>query len=147
MARLTNKQEAFVQALIGGKSQREAYKSAGYKLGGMSDEAIDVEACKLHKNPKVSLRYGELLAMTREVAANQAVATAVEVLEELTVIGMGRKEFETYDMYGNEHKQKPALPSRLKALELLGKHHTLFSEKVELTQTEGEGWFKDETET
>ena len=56
---LTTKQEIFVQRLIEGYSQREAYKFA-YNCEKMKDTTIDVEASKLLANPKVSLRYEEL---------------------------------------------------------------------------------------
>lgn len=56
---LTTKQEIFVQRLIEGYSQREAYKFA-YNCGKMKDSTIDVEASKLLSNPKVSIRYEEL---------------------------------------------------------------------------------------
>lgn len=57
---LTIKQEIFVQRLIEGYSQREAYKFA-YNCEKMKDESIDIEASKLFNNPKISLRYQELL--------------------------------------------------------------------------------------
>lgn len=57
---LTPKQEIFVQRLIEGNSQREAYKFA-YSCGKMSDKSIDEEASKLFKSPKISTRYQELL--------------------------------------------------------------------------------------
>ena len=56
---LTTKQEIFVQRLIEGYSQREAYKFA-YNCEKMKDTTIDVEASKLLANPKVSIRYEEL---------------------------------------------------------------------------------------
>ena len=56
---LTTKQEIFVQRLIEGNSQREAYKFA-YNCEKMKDTTIDVEASKLLSNPKVSIRYEEL---------------------------------------------------------------------------------------
>ena len=56
---LTIKQEIFVQRLIEGYSQREAYKFA-YNCEKMKDTTIDVEASKLLSNPKVSIRYEEL---------------------------------------------------------------------------------------
>lgn len=60
MSKLTTKQELFVQQLIAGQSQRQAYKEA-YNAEKMTDVAIDVQASKLLKNPKVALRYRELL--------------------------------------------------------------------------------------
>lgn len=64
---LTTKQEIFVQRLIEGYSQREAYKFA-YNCEKMKDSTIDVEASKLLANPKVSLRYQELLDEYKEKA-------------------------------------------------------------------------------
>ena len=64
---LTIKQEIFVQRLIEGYSQREAYKFA-YNCEKMKDESIDIEASKLFNNPKISLRYQELLDEYKEKA-------------------------------------------------------------------------------
>ena len=60
MDKLTPKQEIFVQGIISGLSQRQAYRQA-YKADKMSDETVDVRASKLLKEYKVSIRYRELL--------------------------------------------------------------------------------------
>ena len=67
MSDLTPKQEMFVQALIAGKSQREAYKEA-YNAANMKDETIDVRACELLKKSKVKVRYEELLEEHKQKA-------------------------------------------------------------------------------
>ena len=64
---LTTKQEIFVQRLIEGYSQREAYKFA-YACGKMSDKSIDEEASKLFRSPKISTRYQELLEEHKQKA-------------------------------------------------------------------------------
>lgn len=61
MSKLTQKQEKFVQALISGKSQREAYKEA-YNAVNMKDATVDSNACRLLNNSKVAARYNELRA-------------------------------------------------------------------------------------
>ena len=61
MSKLTQKQEKFVQALISGKSQREAYKEA-YNAANMKDSTVDKRACELLKNGKVAGRYEALEA-------------------------------------------------------------------------------------
>ena len=61
MSKLTQKQEKFVQALISGKSQREAYKEA-YNAANMKDTTVDKRACELLKNGKVAGRYEALKA-------------------------------------------------------------------------------------
>ncbi|WP_330163172.1 terminase small subunit [Streptococcus pneumoniae] len=56
MDRLTPKQELFVQGIISGLSQRQAYRKA-YKAEKMSDETVDSKASELLKNGKVTVRY------------------------------------------------------------------------------------------
>lgn len=83
--RLTQKQEKFVQELIKGKSQREAYKSA-YNAKKMSDNAIDVEASKLLKNPKVALRHEQLRSRVIKRTEEKAIITAEEIIKEIASI-------------------------------------------------------------
>lgn len=78
MGKLTAKQETFVQNVVSGMSQRKAYISAGYSTANKTDNYLDVEASKLFNNPKVCLRYNELMAehkqkalWTREKAVNE----------------------------------------------------------------------------
>ena len=56
---LTTKQEIFVQRLIEGYSQREAYKFA-YNCEKMKDTTIDNNAYKLMQNNEILTRYEEL---------------------------------------------------------------------------------------
>lgn len=60
MSKLTTKQELFVQNLVAGQSQRQAYRQA-YKAEKMSDAAVDVKASRILKEAKIRLRYRELL--------------------------------------------------------------------------------------
>jgi phage terminase small subunit len=76
---LTAKQEVFVQNLVTGMSQADAYRSA-YNTKKMSDNAIYREASLLMDNPKVSQRYRELVDQTAKVS----IMTAQERLEWLT---------------------------------------------------------------
>ena len=57
---LTPKQERFIQNIVSGMSQRQAYKEA-YNAENMKDETIDNEAYKLFKSPDISTRYKELM--------------------------------------------------------------------------------------
>ena len=77
MSTLTTKQENFVQGLVAGLSQRDAYKQA-YKTDRMKDSTINVKASELAKDGKVTVRYRELLKeysnmnlWTREAAFNE----------------------------------------------------------------------------
>lgn len=60
MSKLTAKQEKFVQGLITGLSQRQAYKQA-YKSERMKDETIDNKASKLFKQHEIRARYDEII--------------------------------------------------------------------------------------
>ena len=64
---LTTKQEMFIQKLIEGCSQREAYKFA-YNCENMKNESIDVKASNLFKEDKIRLRYEELKNELKEKA-------------------------------------------------------------------------------
>lgn len=69
---LTVKQEKFVQNILNGMTQRQAYKDA-YNAGNMKDETIDSEACMLLKDRKVAERYQELLKEMEKVAVMSAL--------------------------------------------------------------------------
>ena len=56
---LTAKQEIFVQRLIEGYSQREAYKFA-YEASNMKNETIDKRASELFSKGEIKGRYEEL---------------------------------------------------------------------------------------
>ncbi|NCB65115.1 MAG: hypothetical protein EOM48_02955 [Bacilli bacterium] len=64
---LTAKQEKYVQGLVAGLSQRQAYKEA-YNTGSMKDETIDNKASKLFKENEVRARYNELIKQHNEKA-------------------------------------------------------------------------------
>ena len=57
---LTTKQEIFVQRLIEGDSQTDAYRFA-YNCENMKDSTITNNAYKLMQNNEISTRYEELL--------------------------------------------------------------------------------------
>ena len=82
---LTQKQEKFVQELLKGKSQREAYKAA-YDAKNMSNAAIDVNACKLLKSTKVALRFKELREKVIKRTEEKAIITAEEIVREIASI-------------------------------------------------------------
>ena len=78
---LTAKQEAFVQKIIEGYSQADAYRSA-YNTKRMSDNSIYVNASKLMADAKVAQRVQEL----REQLAKPSIKTAQERMEWLSKI-------------------------------------------------------------
>ena len=75
---LTDKQEKFAQAIAKGFNQSDAYREA-YSVENMSDDAINVEACRVMNNPKVSLRVKEL----KERALKRFDITVDDLIAEL----------------------------------------------------------------
>lgn len=88
MANLTAKQEKYVQGLISGLSQREAYKRA-YDTTNWKDESIDQKASVLLKNVKVRSRYEQLMDEHKD----KALWTREKAVEELLfILDFSKKE-------------------------------------------------------
>ena len=142
MQMLNAKQEKFVQNLIKGMSQREAYKdayNAKYK-----DEAIDSKASALFNLDKVQVRYRELL----DKVADKAIMSAKQRMKWLSdvVNEKVQEKIVTHhlDIEGNEHtitREYPAeLSTKIKAIDTLnkmtGEYKTILSGNVGLTYEE-----------
>jgi phage terminase, small subunit len=67
VSKLTTKQEIFVQQLVAGQSQRQAYRQA-YNAEKMTDKTVDEKASKLFKDGKVRARYRALLKQFSNMA-------------------------------------------------------------------------------
>ena len=109
---LTAKQENFVELLTQGRCQTSAYRSA-YDTQNMSDKTVWEEASRLRRHPKVSTRILELDKEKEERRRLQAFSREERVLNELERIAFG----------------DGPVASKLKAMELLGKHIGLFTPK------------------
>ena len=108
---LTQKQEAFVQGILEGMSQADAYRSA-YPNQRMTDKTLWESASKLMKNPKVTARLKEL----RDELAKPTIMSAQERLEWLT--GLIKCEEETTS-------------DKLKAADIMNKMQGEYVQKVE----------------
>ena len=84
---LTTKQELFIQGLIKGYSQREAYKLA-YEADNMKNETIDSKASILFKTEKIRARYEELKNELKE----KAFYTVEKANDDLNWIKLKAKE-------------------------------------------------------
>lgn len=123
---LTAKQEKFIQGIITGMSQREAYKAA-YDVKSMSDNAIDREACLLLKNPKVAQRHKELT----DAIAKPSIMSAQERLEYLTRL-IKEEETERVLTIGGEFIERKAdFNAKLKAIDLMNKMQGEYVQKIE----------------
>ncbi len=123
---LTQKQRLFIEAFIGpaNGNAREAARAAGYSG---DDNALSQRAFELMRNPKVSELIG--------VRVEEAVMRANEVLSELSAIT--KADWQNFleirrDKDGETVSASLKLSDKIKALELLGKYHKLFSERLDL---------------
>ena len=129
---LTAKQEKFVQNLIKGMSQREAYKNS-YN-NNMTDKQIDEEACKLLKNPKVNQRYNELI----QKAEDEAIMSAIERKKWLTKVINGeiKEESKYYDDHEVVVYEKDAdISTKIKALDTLNKMDNAYQQNININGT------------
>jgi len=116
--RLTAKQEAFAKQVAGGAILSEAYREC-YSAEGMRDSTIWSEACKLAQNPKVTAR---VKAIQAEIEADRR--TRDQRLRE-HVLKRLMEEADRAETDG----------ARVRSLELLGKTVSMFSDRIEQTDT------------
>lgn len=117
---LNAKQEMFVQNLVKGMSQREAYKNA-YNAT-YDPKAIDSKACNLFNSDKIQARYRELM----EEVKDEAIMTAIERRKWLTNVING-KELEKVEITladGQKElvgSKEADLNTKMKAMDMLNK--------------------------
>ena len=107
---LTAKQEQFVQNIIQGMSQADAYRSA-YSADNMSDKTVWEAASRLMGNDKVVARLDEL----RNELALPSIMTAQKRLEWLTGVINGEED----------------INAKLKAVDIMNKMQGEYVQKVE----------------
>lgn len=120
---LTPKREKFVQNLVQGMSQREAYKNS-YNAKNMTDKTIDNNAYRLFKISEVKARYEELRGKIESVEETRAIMTALERREWLTKVINGEVPEEgTAFNQGQVMKfnKQPSLNDKMKAMDILNK--------------------------
>jgi phage terminase small subunit len=124
---LTQKQRLFVEAYIGpaNGNARTAARMAGYSG---DDNALSSRAFELMRNPKIAELIG--------VRVQEAVMRANEVLSELSAIA--KADWQNFleirrDREGDIISATLKLSDKIKSLELLGKYHKLFSERLDLS--------------
>lgn len=128
--KLNPKQEAFVLAYIGGDDHGRHKFNATWaaKRAGYSEKTAYSIGSELLKKPDIVARVQDLLTAWAMPAQG--------VLAELTEIASAEwKEFVeilTWDDAGKPLKVKMDLGSKVKSLELLGKHHQLFSDNLNI---------------
>lgn len=121
---LTAKQEKFVQNIIVGMTQADAYRNS-YNAEKMTDKQIWEEASKLMAKPKVSQRVQEL----RNEMANESIMTAKERLEFLTKVIIGEEKDIKITLSGAIDAEAD-LNIKLKAIDIMNKMQGEYVQKV-----------------
>lgn len=128
---LTAKQEKFVQGIIEGKSQADAYRAA-YNTKNMTDKSIWVNASQLMSDTKVTQRLTEL----RNQMMKSSIMSAQERLQLLSRMASG-EEPERIVQFVNgervEYEVPASLKSRREAIETMNKMTGEYVQKVEAT--------------
>ena len=128
---LNVKQEKFIQNIINGMSQRQAYKDA-YNAN-YSDKSIDEKASTLFNSDKVQARYKELMGKLEDEAIMSAKERMIwlskivngEILEDVPVMTDIKNE------KVNTIKCPTKIDTKLKALDTLNKMSGEYITKVE----------------
>lgn len=122
---LTPKQEKFIQNIVSGMSQREAYKNS-YNAENMTDESIDVQASILFNNDKVAIRYKELIGKLED----KAIMSAKERMEWLTEVVKDIQK-EKVLIEDIEVSKTADLNTKMKAIDILNKMSGEYTTKIE----------------
>ena len=125
---LNVKQEKFIQNIVKGMSQREAYKDAYNATYANKD--IDSKACNLFNSDKVQTRYKELMGKLEE----KTIMSAKERMIWLTKVVKGEeKDTVYYEVKGESTPiQKTAdISTKIKAIDTLNKMSGEYITKVE----------------
>ena len=114
--RLTPSQSLFVQGVLAGKTQLQAYRDA-YNTGTRPDSTVSVDAHRLMRNPKVAALLAQTSESLKEKILEDAARTRQYVMERLhEKVQQGKTE-----------------TTQLRALELMGKAVGMFTDRVEQT--------------
>jgi phage terminase small subunit len=92
---LTKPQEIFIQELLKGNTQRQAYLKAYPSKKKWKESSLDTAASNLLKNDKVKTRYEQLLNKMREKEQEKTMWTREQSIETLRyVIDVNKKDLE-----------------------------------------------------
>jgi phage terminase small subunit len=126
---LTINQEKFVQEIIAGKNQTDAYRAA-YPNQKASDKTVWECASKLAANPKVVTRIKEL----RDHLAMHTIMSAQERLEYLTRVVTGVEKEKTVQIVNGvpiEVEEPSAIKVKLNAIDIMNKMQGEYVTKID----------------
>jgi hypothetical protein len=112
---LTEKQEAFIEGILDGKGQAEAYRDA-YETKNMTPAQISVEAYRMMRDPKITHRLTQLQAK-------------IEAQRRMLSLSRWDRTLNFFERFMEDETVHPSI--RTRNAELMGKHLGLFVERVE----------------
>ncbi|WP_339016361.1 terminase small subunit [Fusobacterium animalis] len=132
--KLNARQKAFCEYYVACGNATEAAIKAGYK-----EKYAGVNADKLLKNTNIQKYIDELM----QKLESERIASAEEVLQNLTAMMRGEIQEEVIVVEGEGDgfssarvmKKQVSAKERIKAAELLGKRHALFTDKAKIEGT------------
>jgi len=98
---LRPKQERYVEELVKGKSQRQAFKIAYPNSQKWKDATVDKRASELLKKREVLGRYNELMEEAKTKGGNDATTMRAFIIEQLKKIAIGEGQ-DTSEIYNAE---------------------------------------------
>jgi phage terminase small subunit len=143
MAKLTEKQQRFVEEYLVDLNATQAAIRAGYSV-----KTADVQGSRMLRNVKVQSAIGEAMALrSRRTGINQdrvvlelakiafvkitdIVESSGEIKEDACVESIKHKSFSGEN--GTSEESEIKIFSKLKALEMLGKHLGMWNDKVDV---------------
>ena len=128
---LTPKQEKYVQNLVKGMSQRDAYRNAFPSSVKWKDNVVDSKASTLYKTGKIMERYEELIKR----AQDKAIMSSKERMIWLSNVVKGNVTQRSYGSNGEEYENEAYISDKLKAVDTLNKMTGEYTTKVEGTIT------------
>ena len=123
--KLTPKEEKFVNLLVQGLSQRQAYKEA-FQVD-YDENAIDSNASTLFNSTKVQQRYKELM----DKLEDEAIMSARERMIWLSDVVKGKVKHTSYGTNGEAYENEAYIGDKLRAIDTLNKMSGEYVTKID----------------
>jgi phage terminase small subunit len=123
--KLTPKQERFIQNIVSGMTQRQAYKEA-FQVD-YDDNAIDSNASTLFNSTKIQQRYKELM----EQLQDEAIMSAKERMVWLSDVVKGKVKHTSYGTNGEAYENEAYIGDKLRAIDTLNKMSGEYITKID----------------
>ena len=124
---LTAKQEKFVQGLVSGLSQRQAYYEAFPNSKKWKPETVDNKASKLFKESEILARYNELMDEHKE----KALWTREEAVNDLKWLKEQTKQSIIDEKFDNGYVRQGTATAFINAIKELNSLEDIYPDKTQ----------------